>query len=380
MERRCALSAFLLALLIAGCAEQQPQPGDTRVPSPFSLPEGRSFYLGFTPWPYDFTEEAVAYTYETLEGHTDLVAHHFDGGVPWEEALTGKAYHPNVTNEITWRVAHSKGKKVYLAVTPLSFDRKELADYWGEKTNIERTGRWKDKVFDDPEVITAYTNYCRFMIERFHPDYMAYGIEVDIALRGEDLDTFLVLVQHVYTTLKKEHPRLPLFLTLEVKETVDAEKRTVDRRFLQYSDYVAVSAYPYWVSHPPGDANPHNLPRSLFSQMAALAPEKPFAVAETGYIAEDLTFGGQVYVRGKEEWQADYVQFLFEEMNALNAAFVVWFVSRDYDKAWEQLERMGFEEVYKAWRDTGLIDGEGNPRMGLEVWDGWLDLPVLRKS
>jgi hypothetical protein len=46
--------------------------------------------MGVTPWPYDFTAAAQQYTYETIGAHTDLVAHHFDEGIPWPEALAGE--------------------------------------------------------------------------------------------------------------------------------------------------------------------------------------------------------------------------------------------------------------------------------------------------
>lgn len=373
--------AFAITLiLIAGCAEQNTPEGGSST----SVSENRSFLMGMTPWPYDFTEEAVDNTYRTVAEHTDLIVHHFDNGIPWEEALTGKPYHRNVVNEIKTRVNHlEKGKKVYVSVTPLSFDRKRLADYWGEETNMERTGKWKSKEYDDPEVIKAYTNFCRYLIEQFDPTYMAYGIEVDLGLLdSESLEKFLVLAEKVYTTLKKENPDLSLFLTFHLGDTPDEEaKRSADRRLLEYSDLVAISVYPYWVSESM-EANPQNLPRNLFSQMADLAPEKPFAVSETGYIAEDLTMKTYgITLKGKEEWQAAYVKFLLEECNRLHAEFVIWFVSRDYDGGWEKLEAMRFDELFKMWKDTGLLDGDGNVREGLLVWDSWLALPqVVRDS
>ena len=68
------------------------------------------------------------------------------------------------------------------------------------------------------------------------------------------------------------------------------------------------------------------------------------------------------------------MQFLLEEMDKLDAAFVVWFVSWDYDLAYEKIEEMDFPPWVKIWRDCGFLDEEGTPRQSLGVWDAWLQL------
>lgn len=45
----------------------------------------RSFHLGFTPFPYDISQEAVDYVYAAIADDADIIAHHFDDGVPWPE-------------------------------------------------------------------------------------------------------------------------------------------------------------------------------------------------------------------------------------------------------------------------------------------------------
>gem|GEM_PF-4384341 len=35
----------------------------------------------------------------------------------------------------------------------------------------------------------------------------------------------------------------------------------------------------------------------------------------------------------------------------------------------------GVPELVHVWRDCGLLDGGGNARESLEIWDAWLDLP-----
>ncbi|MFQ6089714.1 MAG: hypothetical protein ACE5K0_12555, partial [Candidatus Methanofastidiosia archaeon] len=341
-----------------------------------ALPESRSFYMGMTPWPYDFTPEAVEETYKIVNEHTDLIAHHFDDGVPWPEALVLEPYHPNVEEEIDFRVNHlKKDQKVYLALTPISLFRDGLAGYWAEDSNMEMPDDWKDKDFDDSDVITAYINFCRYMIRRFNPDYMAYGIEVNMLAESnpDAFKKYLVMAEQVYKILKKENPNLSLFLTIQLDNFVKNKKKQneVLRQLLPFTDYIALSTYPYTEK-----ANPHDLLEDWFSQIRDLAPEKPFAIAETGFIAENLVIEKyRVRIQGKEEWQAEYVQFLLSESNRLNAEFVIWFVSRDYDFGWIRLEEVGLDELFKLWRDTGLLDGEGKSRKSFKIWNAWLGLP-----
>lgn len=118
------------------------------------------------------------------------------------------------------------------------------------------------------------------------------------------------------------------------------------------------------------------MPENWLSQIQDLVPERPFGVAETGFIAENLVLEKyRVRIQGREEWQAEYVQFLLSESNRLDAEFVVWFVSGGYDSGWVRLKKIGFDEFFKLWRDTGLLDGEGKGRTSFKIWNVWLRLP-----
>ena len=123
--------------------------------------------------------------------------------------------------------------------------------------------------------------------------------------------------------------------------------------------------------------DPREIPANYLDEFQALAPDKPIAVTETGYIAETLDvkeFGW--HAEGSALWQTIWVDWLFRELNRLDAVFVIQFVPRDYDKLYDWItENQGEIEFFKTWRDTGLWDGEGKPRPALKVWDAWLALP-----
>jgi arabinogalactan endo-1,4-beta-galactosidase len=243
---------------------------------------------------------------------------------------------------------------------------------------MELPPEWANKSFDDADVIKAYSNFLLDLIGRFEPDYVCFGAEVNGGFAENDpqLGAFEKFVKAVRNNVRAEHPNVPLFLSFVVAGSGAEGTRQMNltRKFLKYSDYVAVSTYPFIeaAGGAHGDADPDNLPRNWFTRMHDLAPEKPFAVAETGYIAEDLvlqTYG--INIKGTKEWQEEYVRFLFQECNKLDAEFVVYFLVRDYDQGWERLRQQGHGEFYKMWRDCGLIDGNGEARPSLGVWDTW---------
>jgi len=57
--------AFFVLMACAGCKKESSQPT-------------RSFYLGVTPWPADFTAGEVDAAYRFINSHCDMVSHHFD--------------------------------------------------------------------------------------------------------------------------------------------------------------------------------------------------------------------------------------------------------------------------------------------------------------
>ena len=93
--RRTICVAGLLTVLAACGGGSSPAP-------PVQPPavETRSFYMGFTPWPYDATAAAVADTNQRIQDNGDIVDHHIMVGVPWEEALNSLPYHANVEAEL----------------------------------------------------------------------------------------------------------------------------------------------------------------------------------------------------------------------------------------------------------------------------------------
>jgi hypothetical protein len=343
------------------------------------VPGRRTFRLGFTPDDLLSAAEVSKGVEETLSKHADLVAFHFGRGVPWEEALKEQPFPAVVEQYIAkWSRLRDRLRSehaVYLAVTPLKLQRNDIAEYWGG--DPAGTKNWKSRPLDDPETILAYTRFCRRMIRTFKPDYFAYGIEANMlsgASTGK-FEQFLALAKQVYATLKQENPKLPIFLTFQIDlyHKHPARGRAAVTKLLPYSDFIAVSTYPYMEGYSPG-----TLPKGWFADVAALDFSKPFAIAETGFIAEESYRNWQngKTVQGSEDAQAAYVRLLLQAASRHQARFVVWFFAQDLDEFWKGQTNLLVKVFVKIWRDSGLVDGNGQERKGLGEWDRWLGQPM----
>lgn len=90
---------------------------------------GRPYHMGFSPFPSEAGSfPAMEFIYDAIAENADLVAHHFDNGIPWDESLSGDDYPSNIQFDRDYRRTHTPaGHKVYVAVTPLNSDRDALA-------------------------------------------------------------------------------------------------------------------------------------------------------------------------------------------------------------------------------------------------------------
>lgn len=351
--------------------------GSTRKDNPDPLVT-RSFFMGFTPFPYEATVPATQETYNNINLNSDIIAHHFDGGVPWVEAATNASYNTQIEENISFRKLNtSASAKTYLATTPINTYRNDIANYWGAQENMMKPFPWDNYTFADAEIKTAYLNYCLRMISEFNPNYMAYGIEVNaLDVTSPNLiDDYVLFNEFVYSQIKVSYPNLPLFLTfsLGIFNDFQPAQTSFIQKMLPYTDYIAISHYPFQ-----NYENPENIPNNIYDNLLALAPNKPFAVAETAFIAEDLVLPTKAtYISGNATYQDSFLNWLFEQGNKYNAEFLIYWQIRDYDQLWESIVSInpGVDELFKTWKDTGLLDGSGTPRKSLDTWESWLSLP-----
>lgn len=373
---RVHLGLFTAIIFLAACGGENGGDGSG---GPDGNADTRPYYLGFTPWPYAATTNAVNDTYDRIQNHGDMVAHHLMDGIPWDAAYNDSALPAGVETDINGRLGSTlDGKAIYLAVDAVNSARDGLAPDWTDAGSQPRTAPWDSRGFADPEVIQAYSNFALDMIERFDPDYFNYASEVsELILNDPDrFDDFVTFAEGVASNIRAEHPALPLMVSAALKAPGSVDANAIQAEFGRlrpYIDLVGISVYPYAFFGHAGAGDPANLPDAWLSQIELLAGTLPVAITETGWIAEDLdiaSFG--LSVDSTPANQADYVETLLARAEALDAEFIVWFSIVDYDDLWEN--QLGMDDVARIWKDTGFLDESLNERPALNVWDRALGL------
>jgi Glycosyl hydrolase family 53 len=339
----------------------------------------RGFLMGFTSWPYAATTEAVRETYAFIGTNADLVVEHMDDGVPWTESLRDAPFSKAFLEKIEGRRKNRPpGMKLLLSLTPLNLGHTSLAECAGNGQRPPLPVELKGKPFDDPQVIRAYVNYCRRMVEFFQPDFLVTGIESNELLNNQPTqwDAYLELGRQVRHELRQRFPRLPLSESITLHKLRDrqnprlAEYRTKIQAFVQSHDFFAVSFYPFFLGL-------HS--EQEFAEALDDLPTfsgKPIAVAETGHPAESIKIRTwKLDFPSDARQQAAFVQVLLSRAQAHHYLFVTYWTARDFDELWKTFPE-SVKDLGALWRDTGLIDEAGRPRPAYETWKLWLAKPL----
>lgn len=364
------VSSCLILLTLAACKKNNDQQ------------HNRSFYMAVTPWPADFTQSSLDSAYRFINDNCDMVSHHFDEGIPYEEGYNNLNWPQHLQNEIATRKTKvASGKKFFLSVAPLNLTRKQKADYYRESSSIPQTikDHWASLAINDNKVVTAYVNYISYLIDQLKPQFVNYGVESnEIGWNTSSFQLYKDFIAKVYAQLKVKYSSIPLFISFMVYEHPLATSMAT--QLIPYTDYLTLSAYPYIVALSTGDGNtdPSRFASDLFTRFISLAPQKPFGFAETGFIAEDLVVPSlSLRKRGTEEWQKDYLNLVCQLTNDKKGKFVIWFCNQDYDAGNNRLKALGmYTDVFALWEDTGMIDEKGKARPAMQVWKEWLNKPV----
>lgn len=337
----------------------------------------RTFYMGTTPWSADFTFSEVDSAYQFINNECDIVSHHFDEGIPYEEAFYNKPMPASLLQDVqTRKTKTAVGKKIFLSVSALALNRNSKPDYY---TNAPATDSiknyWKQLPFNDNKMVTAYVNYVCWLIEQLQPVFINFGVESNVS--NWDVVQFNLyknFLQQVYQQLKTKYANLPFFISFIVDETTEGFNYA--NQLLPYTDFIGLSAYPYVTvsSSANGNTNPQNFPAGYFEKFANLSANKPLAFAESAYIAEDLVIPAfSLNKQGNANWQKDYLEKVLQFCYDRKAKLFIWFCHKDYDAGSVRLRNMGlYQDLFGIWEDTGLKDENGKERPVLESWRNWM--------
>jgi hypothetical protein len=342
-----------------------------------SIPkETRTFLMGTTPWPADFTVAEVDTSYAFINNHCDLVSHHFDDGIPYQEAFNSQPMPIDLQQDVQNRIARTaSNKKILLSVSALNLTRFHKADYYPKSTVSDAVkSYWNGLPPNNSDVISAYVNYISWLIDSFNPTYVNYAVESNVAtFPSLDFVAYKDFLSQVYPLLKNRYPNLPFFISFIVDETNEGFANA--NQLLPYTDYIGLSAYPYVTvsSSANGDTNPALFPSNYFEKFI-LMDDKPFCFSETGYMAENISIPAfNLNKTGNEAWQNAYLKTICNLSNTYNAKFIIWFCSKDYDAGIATLQSLNlYQDLFGLWKDTGLKDQNGKKRLSYDTWLDWM--------
>jgi hypothetical protein len=335
-------------------------------------PATRPFLMGFSRWPADLTEEGFAIAQEYAHAHGDIVSVMFIGGVPWPEALDNKPFSNDVQQNMSYRPP--AGKKLFLSISPLNKDRRELAPYWGESENQPLPRPWDGERLNSPRVKRAYVNFVLRAVESMQPDYLAIGVESNMLLsrNPSKWQELKELHRDTYRAVKKAHRSLPVFFTTEVLHykwlTPDAKGTNQEKEvaeLMRHSDLFAMSLYPH--------LSPQ-VPRILPADFLDFAKrfKKGIAVAESGMASRNVELKSyRRILYGSDADQSRFIEFLLKTAARDRYEFVINFATTDSDRLVARL-RPPLADLAVIWAFIGMQTSDLQAKPASAVWDGYL--------
>jgi hypothetical protein len=342
--------------------------------------DSRPFYMGVTPWPADLTVEEVNKTYAFINDHCDIVSHHFNEGIPYEEFYKDLPLPREFLENIAFRKAKTRSSQnVFLSVAALNISRKDKDHYYKNSTTSQNIKEgWGKLNMDNEKIVASYVKYINYLIKEFNPIYVNYGVESNFnEWDQKGFGEYKIFLSRVYNALKQTHAKLPLFVSFMVNESNTGLENA--RQLLPYTDIIALSSYPYTMNIESTSSDPKRIPENFFEQYIRLDTSKSFGFAETGYIAQNLKINEfKIEKNGKSEWQKAYLEKVLSLSTRYDAKFFIWFTAKDYDKLVEtsikgQLVDKESISLLTLWQDTGLIDENDVKRPSYDLWIEWMD-------
>lgn len=130
----------------------------------------------------------------------------------------------------------------------------------------------------------------------------------------------------------------------------------------QNQDFVAISYYPFFQQLENVDEY-----QKAFDFLHSQT-NKRIAFAETTQIAEDLIVSGlNLNILSSQGIQKHYLETLLLNAYREDYEFIIWWCHRDYDALWQTFPA-SVKDLGQLWRDSGLLDEDGNERSALSSW------------
>ncbi len=367
------LLVLLISALVFSCKEEvyPPDPPEESCATEnyFSQYPSKNFNMGFSTWAYDLTVDAVDDTYQFIANHSDIYSEHIDYKIPWDAWINDLPLPAAFTNDIAGRVNRRiPNKQLLLSVSLLNSARNELAeDMDGTTPNYTN--------LNDEEIENAYFKHINYLVNAFSPNYLVIAIEVNELKKNapEKWESYKALMQNVTTRIKQIYPNIRISESITLHNLYEPEVSNpteyIDEivTYMNQMDFVAISYYPFFKGqHTASDF------QQAFDFLHSKT-DKTIAFVETNHIAENLSVPSyNLFIESDACEQNVYLETLLSNAQEQDYEFVIWWAHRDYDALWETFPA-ATQDLGKLWRDTGLLDENGEERVAMTTWNNVLN-------
>jgi hypothetical protein len=186
----------------------------------------------------------------------------------------------------------------------------------------------------DP-VKTKYKDKIVAFAQKYHPDYLGVGIEVNL-LPSDDFESFVSFYNEIYAAVKETSPETKIFTVFQLEEMKSDSQWYMIGLF--DSDLVVFTTYPSLVYK-----NPSDMPEDYYSEIASYT-NKTIAFSEIGWPSGN----------GLEEEQSDFIKKFFTLTKNIDTEFFIWSFLYDQD-ALKPFDSMGLcskdgkKQSFDAW-------------------------------
>ncbi|MCV9387774.1 glycosyl hydrolase 53 family protein [Reichenbachiella ulvae] len=350
---------YLLSLVLILCSCQDDESSDHKQET------NRPYKMGFSTWSFGPELADLEATYQFISSNADIYSEQVDNKIPWNAYIDNQPPPEPLVTDINARVARRLANhNLMLSVSLLNLDRTGLLEGFDGTTPYVAT-------MDDPLIIKAYSDHLLYLLDLLQPDYLVMAMEVNELMIHDPMlwTEYLSLMKAVRANIKAKYPNLKTSesVTLHNWYGKDAAIDEAITNFVNQQDFAAISFYPFFVGlHTAAD----------FQRAFDFLHERvtvPIAFVETNHLAEDLVIPNlSVDISSNETEQANYLTSLLQNAEEHSYPFVIWWGHRDYDALWETFPEE-VKDVGQIWRDTGLLDENGNERPAYQVWVEALD-------
>lgn len=329
IESKRLIVLFLLAILIiTSCTNNQKS--DEEKDAANYLPKTLK---GITLTPKSFSQEDFTYFFEKSRNF-DIVAWYGD----WNELSELEKGAPVVVNSLSIKYNY----RPLIIVQFFTQDSGKLLRPLDETT------------------VNNYKNYVSNFAEKYRPEYLGIGIEVNILYEKSpaDFERFVKLYDEAYSTIKSKSPDTKVFTVFQLEkmkglngglfgganDQTKSQWNLIDK--FQKLDIIAFTTYPDLVYK-----NPEEIPADYYDEIK-LRTSKPIVFTEIGWHTANSPKGWE---SGEDE-QAEFVKKFFNLTKNLNKEFIVW--SFMYD-----------QKTIEPFNSMGLIDSStDNDKEAFDEW------------